>query len=44
MILDALLLLLVTVAMQLIKNKLPNFLFFPKGAVLFLPPDEQAPV
>ena len=44
MILDAVLLLLVTVGMQLIKNKIPNFLFFPKGAVLFLPPAEQAPL
>lgn len=41
MIIDAILLLLVTVGMQLIKNRFPNFLFFPKGAVLFLPPDEQ---
>ena len=39
MILDAVLLLLVTVAMQLLKNRFPNFLFFPKGAVLFLPPE-----
>ena len=40
MILDAVLLLLVTIAIQLLKNKFPNFLFFPTGAVLFLPPDD----
>jgi hypothetical protein len=43
MILDAILMLIVTLALQLIKNKLPDFLFFPKGAALFLPPDELPP-
>lgn len=40
MILDAALLILITLAIQLLKKKYPNFLFFPKGAVLFLPPEE----
>ena len=40
MIVDAILLLLVVVGLQLVKNKFPNFLFYPKGAVLFLPPEE----
>lgn len=40
MILDAALLLLVTFGLQLIKSRFPNFLFFAKGAVLFLPPED----
>jgi hypothetical protein len=39
MILDAALLILITLGLQLVKNSFPNFLFFPKGAVLFLPPE-----
>ena len=39
MILDLALLLAVVVGVQLLQNKYPNMLFFPKGAVLFLPPD-----
>lgn len=34
-------LILIVLGLQLIKNKFPNFLFFPKGAVLFLPPEDS---
>jgi hypothetical protein len=40
MILEALLLIIIIFAVQIAKNKYPNFLFFPKGAVLFMPPEE----
>lgn len=40
MIIDAALFLAIILGVQLVKNKFPNFLFFPKGAVLFLPPDD----
>ena len=40
MILDAGLLIAVTFGVQFIKNKYPNFLFFPRNAVLFMPPDD----
>ena len=41
MIVDSILLILIVLGLQLIKNKFPNFLFFPKGAVLFLPPEDS---
>ena len=44
MILDAILLIGTVLSLQLIKNQFPNFLFFPKGAVLFMPPDLSAPL
>jgi hypothetical protein len=40
MILDAILLILIVLGLQIIKSNYPNFLFFPKGAVLFLPPQD----
>ena len=40
MILDAILLIIIVFVVQYIKSKNPNFLFFPKGAVLFLPPED----
>lgn len=39
-LLDSFLLLLIIAALHFIKFKYPNFLFFCKGAVLFLPPEE----
>lgn len=38
---DALIFLVILAVIHLYKIKNPNFLFFCKGAVLFLPPDEQ---
>lgn len=40
-VLDSLLLLLIVVALHLTKLKYPNFLFFCKGSILFLPPDQE---
>lgn len=40
MILDAAILIGVVVIVQLAQNKFPNLLFFPKGAVLFMPPED----
>lgn len=42
MIIDAALLLLIVLGLQYIKNRFPNFLFFPKGAILFMPPEDRA--
>jgi hypothetical protein len=39
MIFDAVLLLSLFVGLHYTKTKYPNFLFFPKGAALFLPPN-----
>lgn len=41
MIFDAVLLLLIVLVLQFIKRNFPNFLFFPKGAVLFMPPEDR---
>ncbi len=40
MILDCILTVLIFVALQILKARYPNFLFFPKGAALFLPPND----
>lgn len=40
-IFDILVFLLIIVALHLYKAKYPNFLFFCKGSVLFLPPDDE---
>jgi len=40
MILDAAILVAVVVGVQLTNNVFPNLLFFPKGAVLFMPPED----
>ena len=42
LLLDSFLLLLIIGGLHLVKLKHPNFLFFCKGAVMFLPP-EPAP-
>lgn len=39
MIFDAVLLISLFVGLHYIKLNYPNFLFFPKGAALFLPPN-----
>lgn len=39
MILDGILLITIFVGLHFAKAKYPNFLFYPKGAALFLPPD-----
>ncbi len=44
MIFDAVLLISLFVGLHYIKLKFPNFLFFPKGAALFLPPNPDAEV
>lgn len=43
LLLDSFLLLLIIVGLHFIKIKYPNFLFFCKGAILFLPSDEDKP-
>ena len=40
-VLDSILLLLIVVALHFLKYNNPNFLFFCRGAILFLPPDEE---
>lgn len=44
LLLDSFLLLIIIVALHFIKIKYPNFLFFCKGAILFLPSDEEKPI
>ena len=40
MILDAVLLILTLLSLHIIKANYPNFLFLPRGAALFLPPED----
>ena len=40
-LLDSLLLLVIVVIVHIRKVMYPNFLFFCKGAILFLPPEEE---
>jgi hypothetical protein len=40
MILDAILLILTLLSLHIIKANHSNFLFFPRGAALFLPPED----
>lgn len=40
-ILDSVLLLLIIIILHTIKFAYPNFLFFCKGAILFLPPEDE---
>jgi hypothetical protein len=42
MILDAAILVAVVIGVQLAHNAFPNLLFFPKGAVLFMPPEDTS--
>lgn len=42
-VLDSVLLLLIVVGLHVLKFSYPNFLFFCRGAILFLPPDQDAP-
>jgi hypothetical protein len=44
MIFDAILLILIFIGLHYVKLKYPNFLFFPKGAALFLPPNNDGEV
>lgn len=39
MIFDAVLLIGIVFGVQFLQTKYPNILFFPKGAVMFLPPE-----
>ena len=40
-VLDSILLLLIVIGLHAVKFSYPNFLFFCKGAILFLPPEEE---